>query len=182
VCLVDTCARKNVVVLEGPFDCSVVSLAGEAVLISYSSDDTSRHNHRTLTLKAQSLVKALKSISEISFQTNSWVECWVSWRSMLLSTKRGSSPARASCLTGSSSKNQVRQMRSTQKALTQLNICYIRSLGLQGQQTQASSRALDPDFRPRHDTDVLEPIKLTRQATEKACGSGPGQLWSLRDS
>lgn len=62
-------------------------------------------------------------------------------------------------------------------SLNQLNNWLIRKVGLHDQQTQASLRALHPDFLPRHDTGFFELCPMVMEATKKSNGTGSGQLW-----
>ncbi|KIW35511.1 uncharacterized protein PV07_02202 [Cladophialophora immunda] len=62
-------------------------------------------------------------------------------------------------------------------SLNQFNNWYLRSVGLQGEETQAAIRALYPEFLPRHDMDIFELISRTLEATRTANGDGKGQLF-----
>jgi len=62
-------------------------------------------------------------------------------------------------------------------SLTQFNNWYIRTLGLQDEKTKKHLRALHPEFKPRHDTELFELIDLTAKTTRASNGDGEGQLW-----
>lgn len=62
-------------------------------------------------------------------------------------------------------------------ALNTFNNWLIREVGLHDRQTQASLRALHPDFLPRHDTGFFEMVPMVLQTTQKSNGTGLGQLW-----
>lgn len=62
-------------------------------------------------------------------------------------------------------------------ALNTYNNWLIREVGFHDKQTQASLRALHPDFLPRHDTGFFEMVPMVLETTKKSNGTGPGQLW-----
>lgn len=62
-------------------------------------------------------------------------------------------------------------------ALNTYNNWLLREVGLHDKQTQASLRALHPEFLPRHDTGFFEMAPMILGTTKKSNGIGPGQLW-----
>jgi hypothetical protein len=62
-------------------------------------------------------------------------------------------------------------------ALNTYNNWLIREVGFHDEQTQASLRALHPNFLPRHDTGFFEMVPMLLESTMKSNGTGPGQLW-----
>ena len=62
-------------------------------------------------------------------------------------------------------------------ALNTFNNWLIREVGIHDEQTQASLRALHPEFLPRHDTGFFEMVPMVLQTTQKSNGTEPGQLW-----
>lgn len=62
-------------------------------------------------------------------------------------------------------------------SLTQFNNWYIRTIGLQTDNTQKSIRTMHPDLKPRHDTELFELIDLTAKTTRISHGHDKGQLW-----
>lgn len=62
-------------------------------------------------------------------------------------------------------------------SLNTFNNWLLREVGLHDKETQASLRALHPDFLPRHDTGFFEMAPMVLGTTKKSNGTGPGQLW-----
>jgi hypothetical protein len=62
-------------------------------------------------------------------------------------------------------------------ALNTYNNFLVRDVGLHDTQTQASLRALHPDFRPRHDTGFFEMAPMILGTMKRSNGAGPGELW-----
>ncbi|KAF2430810.1 CoA-transferase family III [Tothia fuscella] len=62
-------------------------------------------------------------------------------------------------------------------ALNTFNNWLLRDVGLHDKETQASLRALHPDFLPRHDTGFFEMVPMLLKSTKKSNGAGSGQLW-----
>lgn len=62
-------------------------------------------------------------------------------------------------------------------ALNTFNNWLLREVGLHDKETQASLRALHPEFLPRHDTGFFEMAPMILGTTKKSNGTGPGQLW-----
>lgn len=62
-------------------------------------------------------------------------------------------------------------------ALNTFNNWLLRKVGFHDEHTQASLRAMHPDFAPRHDTGFFEMAPMVLATTRKSNGDGPGQLW-----
>jgi hypothetical protein len=62
-------------------------------------------------------------------------------------------------------------------ALNTYNNFLVRKVGLHDAQTQASLRALHPNFRPRHDTGFFEMAPMILGTMKRSNGAGPGELW-----
>lgn len=62
-------------------------------------------------------------------------------------------------------------------ALNTFNNWLLRDVGLHDAQTQASLRALHPEFRPRHDTGFFEMAPMILGTMRRSNGGGSGELF-----